>query len=121
MRRVSVVFLISILTVLAFSQQSDVSEDDKRTLSKLLDVPSETYRFTASHGWVEFCNLTRVKVKGFRPGCVERKGDELLIVEERDFKEAKIQAATKNLQAYSRKSWRFSVWRRMRAGQTCNY
>jgi len=96
MYKILVVFLISILTVFVFSQQSDVTEDDERTLSKLLDVPSATYRFTAKHGMVEFCNLTRVKVKGFRPGCVEKNGDEFLIVEERDFEDAKIPAARKN-------------------------
>ena len=96
MRRISVAFLILILTVLAFSQKSDVSEDDERTLSKLLDVRTATYKFTAQNGMVAFCNLTSVKVKGFRPACVEKNGDRLLIVEEREFEDAEIPPMRKN-------------------------
>ncbi len=96
MRRISATFLILILTVLAFSQKSDVSEDDKRTLARLLDVPTATYKFTAQNGMVAFCNLTDVKVTGFRPACVEKNGDEFLIVEEREFEDADIPAARKN-------------------------
>lgn len=95
MRKISTAFLILVLTILAFSQKSDVSEDDERTLSKLLDVSTATYKFTAQNGMVAFCNLTNVKVKGFRPACVEKNGDDFLIIQEREFEEEEIPAVRK--------------------------
>lgn len=96
MRKILIAFLILVLTILTFSQKSDLSDDDQRTLSILLDVPTATYKFTAQNGTVAFCNLNSVKVKGFRPACVEKTSDKFMIIQKREFEEEEIPAARKN-------------------------
>jgi hypothetical protein len=96
MRKILAILLIANLAALVSSQEPAKNEDEERTLSKLLKVPSATYKFTADNSGVAFCNLTRVAIKGFRPGCVEKKDDKFLILEKRNFEDAKIPGERKN-------------------------
>jgi hypothetical protein len=72
--------------------QSSREEGVKAIESKLLDVPSASYKLKASYNGrgYEFCNTSDARVVKFRLGCAKKKNGELKILDERKLEETEL-------------------------------
>ena len=75
-----------------FAGQSSREEGVKAIESRLLDVPSASYKLRASYSGrgYEFCNTSSARVVKFRLGCAKRKDGQLKILSERKLQETNL-------------------------------
>ncbi len=103
-----VVLLISLLLILPVLLVGQASREEgvKAIESKLLAVPSASYKLKASYNGrgYQFCNTSNARVVKFRLGCVGKKNGELNILNERDLEEADLSPADEK--SFSCKFWR---------------
>ena len=80
------ILLVSLLITLPclIVAQRSREEGIKAIESKLLDVPNAPYKLNASSNGrgYQFCNTSAIRIVRFRLGCVDKKKDELKILNE---------------------------------------
>lgn len=91
--------IVSLLSVTNIAQQSREAYI-KAIEAELFDAPAATYKLRASYNGkgFEFCNYSKVRVTGYRLGCVKRKKGELRILSERDFQATKLKPQDENVE-----------------------
>jgi hypothetical protein len=90
---------LSLLSVVIFAQQSREAYV-KAIEAELFNAPATTYKLRAMYNGkgFEFCNYSKVRVTGYRLGCVKQKKNELRIVSERDFQTTSLKSQDENVE-----------------------
>ncbi len=93
------VCIASSLTVTNIAQQSREAYV-KAIEAELFDAPTATYKLRAMYNGkgFEFCNYSKVRVTGYRLGCVKQKKNEFRIMSERDFQATSLRAQDENVE-----------------------